>query len=405
MLFEYKAKNLKGETVKGIVDALNQEAAMEVLTSRDLIILSLAEGGRMSILRRPLNFKMNLFSGVKPKDLVFLSRQLSTMVSAGLPLVKCLEILVKQTNDPYLQGVVGAIAEDVRGGIRFSSALAKYPKVFNDFYINMVRAGETAGRLDEVLNYLANEQEKNFDLMNKIKGAMIYPLFIIIMVISVMILMMLFVIPQLTSVLEESGAQLPMSTQFLINTSKFLQHFAIFLIPLIIALVAFLRYFFKTPKGKRLWDKFILKAPVFGSLFQNLYLVRFTRSLSTLLVGGIPLTSALKIVAEVVENSIYKDLIFQTIRDVEEGRSISSTLVKSNHIPKMVSHLLSVGEETGKLDEVLGRLADFYSREVENILSKLVTLLEPIIIIFLGVVVGGMMAAIILPMYKLASSF
>ncbi|MDA2936570.1 type II secretion system F family protein [Patescibacteria group bacterium AH-259-L05] len=404
MLFEYKVKNLKGETVEGTIEAASQKAALDVLTARKMIIISLKESGELPFWRRPLN--ISFLQRATPKDMVFLSRQLSVMVSAGLPLVKSLEVVARQTQNQYLKTVMNSIAADVRGGARFSTSLAKYPKAFDDFYINMVRAGETAGKLDEVLDYLANEQEKNYDLTSKIQGAMIYPAFVVVAVGGVMTLMMVFVIPQLTKVLQEAGVSLPKPTRMLIATSQFFQAYFIFIVLFVIAAFIFLRFFFtKTSGGKLLWDKTLIKLPVFGELFQKVYLIRFTRSLSTLIVGGIPISSGLKIVAGVVGNSVYKNTILNAVVDVEEGRSISSSFMDAKHIPQLISNLMAIGEQTGRLDEVLGKVADFYSREVENMLAKLVTLLEPIIIIFLGVVVGGMIAAIILPMYKLASAF
>ncbi|MCH7759085.1 type II secretion system F family protein [Patescibacteria group bacterium] len=403
MIFEYKVKNLKGETIEGKVEALNQDGAIEVLTNRKMIIISLVESGALPFWRRPVDIPF--FNKVQPRDMVFLSRQLSVMVSAGLPLVKALEVLKQQTSKPYLKTVISSVAADVRGGTRFSTALAKYPNVFDDFYINMVRAGETAGKLDEVLNYLADEQEKNFDLMSKIKGAMIYPAFVIFAVVSVMILMLVFVIPQLTTILKEAGVELPLPTRILIGLSEFFQVYFIAIIIVSLVLVVFLRFFFKSRIGEMFWDRTLIRLPVFGPLFQKVYLIRFTRSLSTLIIGGIPISSGLKIVAEIVDNIVYKEIILNAVIEVEEGRSISGSFLNAPHIPKMLSHLMAIGEQTGRLDEVLGKIADFYSREVENILSKLVTLLEPIIIIFLGIIVGGMVAAIILPMYKLASAF
>ena len=403
MIFEYKVKNLKGETIEGTVEALNQEGAIEVLTNRKMIIISLVESGALPFWRRPV--EIPFFNKVQPRDMVFLSRQLSVMISAGLPLVKALDVLSKQTSKPYLKTVINSIAGDVRGGTRFSTALAKYPNVFDDFYINMVRAGETAGKLDEVLNYLADEQEKSFDLMSKIKGAMIYPAFVIVAVVSVMILMLVFVIPQLTSILKEAGVELPLPTRILIGLSEFFQAYFILIIIVVLVSVVALSFFFKSRTGKLLCDKTLIRLPVFGPLFQKVYLIRFTRSLSTLIIGGIPISSGLKIVAEIVGNIVYKETILNAVIEVEEGRSISGSFLNASHIPKMLSHLMAIGEQTGSLDEVLGKIADFYSREVENILSKLVTLLEPIIIIFLGIIVGGMVAAIILPMYKLASAF
>ncbi|MDD4996289.1 MAG: type II secretion system F family protein [Patescibacteria group bacterium] len=403
MLFEYQAKNLKGETITGTIESINQNAALEMLARRQMIIISLKETSALPIWRRPIN--LSFLERVTGKDMVFLSRQLSVMVMAGLPLVESLEILARQTSKPALKKIVESVAENVRGGSRFSSALAKYPKVFNNFYINMVRAGETAGKLDEVLDYLANEQEKNYDLMSKIRGAMIYPIFVISAVIGVMILMMVFVVPQLTDILKESGVSLPLPTKILIATSDFLENYTLLIVLFLVVFVVAFRFFLKSKAGQMIWDKTLLKMPIFGVLFKQVYLVRFTRSLSTLIIGGIPLTAGLKIVSEVVSNYVFKEIILDAIIDVEEGRSVSNAFLNSSAVPKMLPHLMAIGEETGKLDEVLGKIADFYSREVENILSKLVTLLEPIILIFLGVVVGGMVASIILPMYKLATAF
>lgn len=403
MVFEYKAKTQAGETIQGKIKAVNQETAIDILTKRQLVILSIKDGERVDWWKKSLNIPF--LTGVKTKDMVFLSRQLSTMVGAGLTLVKALEILARQTPNEYLRGILEIINEDVRGGTRFSSALAKYPKVFDNFYINMVRAGETAGKLDEVLLYLADEREKNFDLQSKIKGAMIYPAFVMVTVFGVMLMMMAFVIPQLTEILSSSGVELPIATKVLIFSSKIIKKYFYLIIAGVIGTVIGLKALTRTRRGRLIWDRLVLKIPIFNQLFRGLYLVRFTRSSSTLIVGGIPLISALKIVADVVGNEIYRNLILQLIVDVEEGRSISTSLLQSKHIPKMLAHLLAVGEQTGKLDEVLAKMADFYAREVENILAKLVTLLEPIIIIFLALVVGGMMAAILLPMYKLASAF
>ncbi len=403
MLFEYKAKNSKGQTVEGTIEALNQDAAIEALSAQEMIIISLTESSALPLWRRPLRIKF--LERVKSKDMVFLSRQISVMVSAGLPLVKSLEVLGRQTSSPFLRRIVESVTDDVRGGTRFSSSLAKYPKVFDDFYINMVRAGETAGKLDEVLNYLANEQEKNFDLMAKIRGAMIYPTFVIVAVVGVMILMLKFVIPQLTSVLKEAGIALPLPTRILMSISDFFQVYFVFIMIVLILLIFVLYFLFKSKPGKNFLDRFMLRLPVFGPLFQRVYLIRLTRSLSTLIIGGIPISSGLKIVAEVVGNVVYKGTILGAVIDVEEGRSISSSFLEAPHIPKMLSNLMAIGEQTGQLDEVLEKIADFYAREVENILSKLVALLEPVIIICLGVVVGGMVAAIILPMYQMASAF
>ena len=403
MLFSYKVKDERGATIEGTVEAMSQDAAMKLLVDQKMIILSLEDSGKIPFWRRQINIPFLNRSSLR--DLVFLSRQLSVMVAAGLPLVESLNVLKDQTDNTYLKEVVQEISKDVQGGLHFSSALAKHPKIFDDFFINMVRAGETAGNLDEVLQYLANEQEKNFDLMSKIKGAMVYPIFVIATVIGVMVLMMVFVIPQLTGILVQSSVELPLPTKILIGVSSFAKNYYWLIIMVLIALGITIQTVLKTRKGKLLWGRIVLKLPVFGQLFRKFYLVRFAQSLSTLLVGGIPLTSALKIVSDVVGNVVYKNIILQSIIDVEGGHSMSNAFLNHSSVPAMLPRLMAIGEQTGKLDEILEKVANFYSREVEGLLSKLVTLLEPIIIIFLGVVVAGMAASILLPMYQLSSSF
>lgn len=403
MEFEYRAKNLEGKTVGGIIEAVNEAAAIDALTEQGLILLNLVEKGKVPGLAREIH--LPFLDRVGAKDMVLFSRQLSVMVSAGLPLVRSLEILIKQTANRTLKKIVADITENVRGGARLSSSMAKYSRVFNNFFINMIRAGETSGKLDEVLSYLADEQEKSYDLSSKIKGAMIYPAFILAAAAGVMFIIMTFVMPKLTAVLMEAGVELPLPTKILISVANFLSKFwstvlIIFIILLIIIPLAFKR----TRPGRVVWDTFKIKIPIFGDLFRKIYMVRFTRSLSTLLVGGVPLNSALRIVSDVVDNVIYKDLILQTVKAVEEGHSISSIFLESKEVPAMLSQIMIVGEQTGQLDSVLDRMANFYSREIENTLGKLTTLLEPMIIIFLGIIVGGMVAAIILPMYNLASA-
>lgn len=403
MEFEYRAKNLEGKTISGVIEAVNEAAAIDELTEQGLILLNLVEKSKVSGLKKEIH--LPFLERVGAKDMVLFSRQLSVMVSAGLPLVRSLEVLVKQTTNRTLRRIVADITENVRGGARLSSSMAKYPRVFNNFFINMIRAGETSGKLDEVLNYLADEQEKNYDLASKIKGAMIYPAFILTAAIGVMFIIMTFVMPKLTAILMEAGVQLPLPTRILITTANFLSKFwSTMLVIFIVLLVMIQLGLKKTRPGRVIWDVFKLRIPVFGDLFRKIYMVRFTRSLSTLLVGGVPLNSALKIVADVVDNVIYQNLILQTVKAVEEGHSISSVFLESKEVPVMLSQIMIVGEQTGQLDSVLDRMANFFAREVENILGRLTTLLEPMIIIFLGVIVGGMVAAIILPMYNLASA-
>lgn len=401
-IFRYKVSSQDRRTTTGLVEAANENAAYDILTDKGLLVVSLEEeirifGGASSV--------TSFLNRIKPKDIVIFSRQFSVLISANVTLVQALKILSEQIESKQLQIVVAGVAEEIDGGARLSDSLARHPDVFSNFYINVVRSGETSGKLDEVLNYLADELEKDYDMMSKIKGAMIYPAFIVSALGVVGIFMMVSVVPKLTAVITESGGELPLPTKILIAISAFLTKFWIPLIVLLAVSFFALRRFIKTPNGKTAFDTLLLQLPIFGTLFKRIYLVRFTRSLQTLLMGGVNISKALAITAEVVTNDVYKNLIKETIAEVEDGNSISSIFETSEQIPKMVSQMMSIGERSGRLDAVLGRITDFYTREINNIIANLMTLMEPIIMVVMGVGVGLMVAAIILPMYKMASSF
>lgn len=401
-IFRYKVSSQDRRTTTGLVEAANENAAYDILTDKGLLVVSLEEeirifGGASSV--------TSFLNRIKPKDIVIFSRQFSVLISANVTLVQALKILSEQIESKQLQIVVAGVAEEIDGGARLSDSLARHPDVFSNFYINVVRSGETSGKLDEVLNYLADELEKDYDMMSKIKGAMIYPAFIVSALGVVGIFMMVSVVPKLTAVITESGGELPLPTKILIAISAFLTKFWIPLIVFLAVSFFALRRFIKTPNGKTAFDTLLLQLPIFGTLFKRIYLVRFTRSLQTLLMGGVNISKALAITAEVVTNDVYKNLIKETIAEVEDGNSISSIFETSEQIPKMVSQMMSIGERSGRLDAVLGRITDFYTREINNIIANLMTLMEPIIMVVMGVGVGLMVAAIILPMYKMASSF
>jgi len=399
--FEYQAiDNKKKEKVKAEVEAVDKEVAFHLIDQKNLTLINLREKKKKSGL-----LSVSFLNRVTAKNLVVFSRQFAVMLKATVPVVRALRILVKQTSNPKLKVVLSEVADEVDGGMRLSQALARHPKIFSDFFVAMIKSGETSGRLDEVLEYLADQQEKDYDLMSKIKGAMIYPAFIICGLIAVGIIMMVVVVPKLTAILQETGGELPLSTKILIATSNFLSHYWWLLIVLIVVVVGGLKYLTKTPTGKKYWDWLIIRLPIFGKLLQRIYLVRFSRSLFTLSSGGLPLVESLKITSEVVGNRAYRNIIDQTVKEVEEGNPIASVFIRAKEIPVMVSYMIGVGEQTGHLDIVLEKLSNFYSREIDNLVANLVSLIEPLIMVVLGVAVGIMVAAIIMPMYNLASSF
>ena len=309
MLFNYRAKNKDGQTINGAIEAQTKDEAINILLAEGLILLSIeASSGRDVI-----NLDLAWLQPIKTKDLVMFSRQLAVMSSATLPIVQSLRILAEQTDNKKFQKIIMAMADDVDGGEKFSNTLERYPKIFNEFFVAMVRSGETSGKLDKVLNYLADEQEKDYVLMSKIRGAMIYPAFILAALGGVGAVMMIFVVPKMTAVLQETGGELPMATRILIAVSGFLSGWGgLLLLAGLIALFMIVKVILKKRGPRRQFDFLKLKLPVFGTLFQRIYLVRFTRSMATLLDGGVSLPKSLEIAAEVVGNGYYKNLLLET---------------------------------------------------------------------------------------------
>jgi len=389
-----------GHDAVGIVEAASESLAQDILREKALFVISLTERRKRALFQTSLPF----LNQIPRRDVAIFSRQLAVMISATVPIVQALRILVKQTENVPFKIIISEICDEIDGGAKLSATLARYPKVFSDFFIHMVRSGETTGKLDETLNYLADQQEKDYDLISKIKGAMIYPAFILGALVVVGIMMMIFVIPQLTDVLTAGGAQLPLMTRLLMGASDFLVKKWWLLLIVIIGAVAGYQAYGRTENGKNMIDRIKLKAPIFGSIFQRIYLVRFSRSLATLVASGIPITRSLEIVADVIGNRLYRKLTLDTITAIEGGKSISTVFSQTRGIPPMLTQMMNVGETTGKLDYILEKLANFYSRELENSVSNLVSLIEPLILVVMGVAVALLVVAILMPMYNLSSA-
>ncbi len=326
-------------------------------------------------------------------------------MGAKVPLVSSLRTVAKQTENKKLREMLLDIADETESGMSLSIALAKYPKVFTGFFVNMIRSGETTGRLEEVMNYLADQMERDFDLTAKIKGAMIYPIVVIFGLVIVGFVMLTFVVPKMTEVMKESGTALPWTTKSLIFISDFMNQNAVSIIIFAVIAGAAGRWWVSTPAGKKIWDTVTLRAPVFGPMLQLIYLVRFTRSLSTLLSGGVDVPGSLDVCADVVGNAHYKDMIVRTKKEIMDGNSITTVFAQDPTIPKMVSQMMSVGEESARLAEVLDKLTQFYTRELENKVANLVHAIEPMIMLVMGGAVGVMVAAIMMPMYSMATNF
>jgi type II secretory pathway component PulF len=399
-IFLYKARNKKGKVKTGIDIGLSESEIISRFRRKELEVFSLVPADNN------LQTKIKLFiERSNTKDLVIFSRQFSVMISANVPVVESLLILIEQTENFSLKKMIADIAFEVDAGSLLSDAFEKRPDIFSNFFVNIIRSGETSGKLDEVLNYLADEMEKGYDMASKVKGAMIYPIFILVGLVAVGVVLLVYVIPNLTSVLTESGAELPFATRVVIGASTFLQSYLVLIIIACAGLGVAARYYLKTYNGRRNLDYVKLHMPIFGTLFKYIYLMRFTRSLSTLLKGGVTITKSLEVVAEVVSNIIYQEIILATLESINDGNPISTVMENENTIPKMVPQMLSVGERTGKIDVVLDKITDFYGREADKMLANLSTLMEPIIMTIMGIGVGIMVAAVIMPMYNMASQF
>lgn len=397
-IFSYKAVDKRGHKKRGRIAGISESEVLSRLRRQELSDATLVD-----ISGSPEVKLLKILNRVKAKDLVIFSRQFAVLISANVPIVESLIILIDQTENITFKELIADLAFDVDSGSFLSDSLAKHKKVFSEFFVSMVRSGETSGKLDEVMNYLADETERNYDMSAKIRGAMIYPIFVLSGLVGVAVVMMIYVIPNLTSILTESNATLPLSTQIVINTSKFMQSYIVYII--IVAAGAFflLRAFFRTASGRRWLDIAKLRVPIFGPLFKYIYLMRFSRSLSTLLKGGVTIGRSLEITASIVGNTVYKEIIMETLDSINDGNPLSTVMEQSSDVPKMVPQMISVGEKSGKIDLILDRITIFYSREIVNRLDNLSKLIEPLIVVIMGVGVGIMVAAIILPMYNLAN--
>ncbi len=395
-IYKYRAINPDKKVIAGLVEAPSEAVAIGILKDRELEILSLNE-------KKGTNISINI-DRIKGKDIVVFSRQFSVLIGASVALVQSLKLLSEQTKNVKFRGIITELADEVDGGARLSDALAKHPKVFTNFYVNVIRSGETSGKLDEVLTYLADELEKDYDMTSKIKGAMIYPAFVLSGLAGVGSVMMIFVVPKLTDIMAESGAELPMATKIVVAFSHILAGYWYLILIGLVGLVVGVKFFLKLPIGKKIADTVLLRTPIFGKLFQRIYLVRFTRSLQTLLKGGVNISKGLEVTAEVVSNSVFRTLILDTKKAVEDGNSVATAFENSRYVPGMVAQMIAIGEKTGRLDIILESITHFYGREVDNTVANLMTLMEPIIMVVMGVGVGTMVAAIIMPMYNMTNT-
>ena len=392
-VFEYKGKTLAGAAVQGSLKAKSKEDLERVLRQNRILVTS--------ITKKAPDINIKFGTGISRLDISRFTRQFATMIGAGLPMVQCLEIMASQTDSVELSKVITQVKEGVQGGATLADALARHPKVFDQLYSNMVQAGEVGGALDVILMRLAAYREKSDQLIRKVKGAMVYPSVIVVVAAGVTFGMLTYIVPVFAKMFGGLNAELPMPTQYVLAISHFLQDNILFLMVGGIGSVVGLLWWKKTPTGALLFDKFMLMTPIFGNLIRKSAVARFTRTLGTLLSSGVSIIEAMEITAKTAGNVVIANAINKSVLSIAEGDTITGPLKESGVFPPMVTQMIAVGEKTGGLDDMLSKIADFYDEEVDEAVTALTSIIEPIIIVFMGIVIGGILIAMYLPMFDI----
>jgi type IV pilus assembly protein PilC len=397
-VFVWEAETKRGEVKKGEMDAADEAVVRGFLRRQGL--------KSINVKKKPkdlLEYLPFLKQKVKEKNIVVFARIFATMINAGLPLIQCLDLLALQEQNKTFAKIITTVKEDIEGGSTLHDALKKHPRIFDELFVNLVAAGESGGILDVILNRLSNYMEKAMKLKSRVKGAMTYPVIVLVVAVAVVALLLVYVIPVFKKLFEGMGGQLPGPTQFIINVSEFTQSYFLFMIGFLAVFVYIFRRYYRTEKGRRTVDAAVLKAPVFGPLIKKVAVAKFTRTLSTMLGSGVPILEGLSIVSKTAGNVIIESAIMKTRQSISEGRTIAEPLAETDVFPPMVVQMIAVGEATGALDSMLAKIADFYDDEVDTAVGALTAMLEPFMMVFLGVIVGGMIICMYLPIFKMAA--
>ena len=398
-VYLWEGTTRKGEKKKGEIEAADESRARSQLRRQRI--------KPESIKKKPKDLFENipfLQQKVKEHDVVVFARQFATMINAGLPIIQCLELLGEEEKNRTFAKIIKTIKEDIEGGSSLTDALNKYPDVFDELFVNLITAGEAGGILDVILNRLSAYMEKAIALKRKVKGAMTYPATVLIVAIAVVILLLYKVVPVFEEMFSSMGSALPGPTQFLVDASRFVQNNILYILGAVVILVFAFRRYYKTQWGRVQVDRLVLKLPVFGILLKKVAVAKFSRTLSTMMSSGVPILDGLEIVSKTAGNKIIENALMNTRRSISEGRTIAAPLSEANVFPSMVVSMIAVGENTGALDAMLEKIADFYDSEVDAAVSALTSLLEPIMMVFLGGIVGGMIVALYLPIFSMAGA-
>ena len=399
MLYKYEATTSQGEEKAGTIEAANRDIAIAALQRRNLIVISVESAEETGFFSRQLTF----LNRIKARDVVILSRQLSTLFEAKVPVMSSLQLLASETENPALRQNLTELINDIGGGSSIAEAMSKHPRIFSKFFVSMVKSGEESGKLDEIFSYLAAYLERTYELTSKAKSALVYPAFVVVTFIGVIILMLTTVIPKLSAILKETGQELPFYTKIILSASDFLTSYGLFVLIALIFGIIGLWYYRGTSAGKIAFSRLQISLPYAGDLYKKLYLSRMMDNFETLLSAGISAVRTLELTSEIIENAIYRRIILDALDAVKAGSSISDAFSRYEEMPGLVVQMIKVGEETGKLSFVLKTLSHFYKKELESTIETLMSLIEPAMIIVLGLGVGLLVAGVLGPIYNIGS--
>ena len=399
MLFNYKALENSGKHTAGSIEAVTIDVAIGSLQRRGLIIAEIEPAEK-----EPWFAKLSFGSGVSHKDIVMLSRQMATLFEAQVSALKIFTLLSTEIENTTLKKSLEQVASDLQGGSTISKALAKHPSIFSDFYVNIVKSGEETGKLNEVFNYLADYLDRNYEIISKTRNALIYPSFVMTVFVAVMVLMFTFIIPKISAIILESGQAIPIYTKIVFGISDFFINYGFILLGALVVIGFFLVRYTRTDEGKRSLGNFKLGIPYVGNLYRKLYLSVIADNMNTMVLSGIPMVKAIEVTASVVGNDVYRQILEESLVAVRGGSSFSQSLSQYEEIPNMLVQMIKIGEESGELGSILGTMAHFYQREVINAVDTLVSMIEPVMIVLLGLGVGILLASVLIPIYDIANS-
>lgn len=400
MKFSYKARTKDGELQVGNVESSSRDAAGNILTGHGLFVLSIEPVKSENILTRLVNF----FERVRTADLMIFTRQLATLLSSQVPIGDSLRNLYVQIDKPVFKEIIRELVADIEAGFSLSQALGRHPGVFSEFYVNMIKSAEVTGRLSEVLEFLADYLEKQSILLSKMRNALIYPVFVIGLFAIVVVVMVTMVLPQIAPIFLESKIELPFFTKILLGSGSFIAQWWWAVVIGLIGIILIIANYIHTEEGKVLYDEISLRLPLFGTLFQRLYIARFAESARVLIQGGLTIPQAIEVSSRTIGNYVYRDTLHEVAQSIRKGQLLSQALRAVPFFPPLVSQLVAVGEATGRLDRLLAKISDFYRRQVEDTVSNLVELIQPTLLVVVGLMVAGLFASILLPLYSLTTS-